>query len=236
MDLVAVSNTYPDLSFKMLDIYKGLKGAELLPPDAHFAYLNTLLPDSEPDVLFNIKMLEKIKRRNRPKKRWIPVLAALVLLLAGVMVYLGVQVYGVERDVKELNDFLNDPRLVAEVEEIEAIMADTARIGGLRASVDAQTAECDAKPQLSKQLIDTITRTAGTDVRITGFSFSSDSGTVSVAGVSESIHNASHYVELLSGNALIDHVQYAGYNTGGEGEFIFTIDIRAVAWREEAAD
>jgi len=40
-----------------------------------------LIPDSQTDLLYDIRMLEKAKHRKRPKKTWIPILTGLVLLL-----------------------------------------------------------------------------------------------------------------------------------------------------------
>jgi len=45
--------------------------------------------------------------------------------------------------------------------------------------------------------------------------------------------DASSFVEALKRDALIEDVYYTGFSTGAGGDFVFTIDIVAVGWREE---
>jgi len=235
MDLVALNATHPELTFSQLNIYSDAKGAEQLPPGAHFAYLNTLVPDAKSDLLNNIKMLEKAKNKRKPKNRWLPVLAGTVLLLAAVIAVLWILVSGVDRDIRKQNDFLNNPNTISERSRIDGLKANTRHVNSLYDAVAVRNAEAAAKPQLSRRLLEAILKTAGNSVTISGINFSADNRTVSVScsGVTE--FAAATFVEALSRNPLIDTVYYTGYSTGGAGEFLFTIDVIAEGWREEVS-
>jgi len=232
MELISLNTSYPGITFKPLFIYQEAKGSGALQPGAHFAYLNTLIPDSQTDLLYDIRMLEKAKHRKRPKKTWIPILTGLVLLLATVITVLFIMVSGIERDIQKLNVFLNDPALVTEKNQIEELADDTARINNLYDAIATQRDKTEVKPQVSNQLLDAIIRTGGNYVTINGMSFSSDSRTISVSASSATERDAAAYVEALTKSAMIDTVVYGGYSPGSAGEYIFSIDIVATGWRE----
>jgi len=235
MDLVNMNTSYPDIKFAELDIYKGAKGADILPPGSHLAFLNTLVPDSQADLLSNIKMLEKAQNRKKPKNIWIPVLACTVLVLAAVIAGLWLLVAGIEREIRDINGYLMDPVTVNERTEVESLMADTARINGLYNAVNTQKSETAAKPQISSRILNTIIRTSGTAVSVTGFNFSSEDRALNVSNSSETEVASARFVEALSSNDQFDTVYYTGYRTGTSGEFVFNIDVIATGWREEVS-
>ncbi|MDR2571151.1 MAG: pilus assembly protein PilM [Oscillospiraceae bacterium] len=234
MKLVAAENSYPELTFYPLDIYKDAKNANRLPPGAHFIYLNTMIPSSQADLLSNIKMLEKAKQRRRPKKRWIPILVLVVLLLAGAIGGLYYLVYGVDQDINTLNAFLRNPAIIEERNEIEALVANTAYIDSLFNDVATLKDDIAARPHVTRQLLDTVIRTGGHTVEVTGISFNSANGTLSVSCSGDTEYNAAAFVEALNRHALIDTVDYTGFRVGSAGEFAFSITVIAEGWREEA--
>ena len=234
LGFITQNNQYPEITFGLLDLYKDARGAELLPPDAHYAYLNAVMPDNEPDLLKSIKILGKVKQQERPKKVLLPIAICLGVLIAGALGYLYTQVYVVEREVRDLKSFLSDPVIVAENLEIEALLADTSRIHGIKNAVAEKKEYNASRPQLSRALLDTIRRAGGLKVSVTGLSFQEDETAISVSAASSTEYDAANYVESLKADALIETVYYSGFNTSTLGEFVFTIDVIAAGWREEA--
>ena len=233
MDLVALDTSYPDIRFSPLQIYKDVKGAELLPPGAHFVYLNTLVPESKPDLISNMKLLDKAKARKRPRNRWLPVLAGTALFIAIAITVMLLLVNGVESKIREINDHLTSPTVVSQREHLEELDANTTYINHLYSAVADRKKQTEAKPQVSRQLLDTIVRTAGFTVSVNGLSFNADNGTLSVSCSSMNETFPAAFVESLSRNDLIEAVYYTGYSSGADGAFLFTIEIIAKGWNEE---
>jgi len=227
MDLIKMNNTYQDISFNSLDIFKSVKGAEILPPNAHIAYLNALAPDSEPDLLHSMRMLEKIKKRNKPKNKLIPVLVVAAVVLMAVIAVLWFLVSGVEREVQDLNDYMNSPKVLSEKAEIERLNSDTNAISSKHIEASEQINEDNAKPHISKQLIETIVRTGGGIASVVSYTFSDTEGTFRVNATAINEMSASSYVEQLRGNSLIEYVEYLGFSSDSAGAFSFSIEVKA---------
>jgi len=233
MDVFKFNNDYPEITFSTLDVYRGASGAERLPPDAHLAYLGALIPDSEPDLFHSIKMLEKVKKDERPKNRYIPIIAGLVLILAGALTTMGILMGSVEREVRDIKSYLNDPVTVAKRETIDALLTDTYYINDLYNAV-AEKKEYDAlQPKLTKHLVDTIVGTGSWTVRVTGLDFKSYAAVVTVVATCSERESA-NFVEMLKKNPGIETVKYRGYGTDAAGDYVFTLDIIATGWGKEA--
>ena len=233
MDLVALDTSYPDIRFSVLPIYNDANGAEQLPPNAHFAFLNTLVPDAKSDMLANMKMLEKAKMKRKPKNKWLPVLAGTLLFLIAAVTVLWLMVGSVERESNRIKKHLED--VSAEKAQIEALKNDTTRINSLYEAVAAQKEETAQLPQVSRSLLDTIIRIGGSSVTVNGMNFASDNRTLSVSCSSITELASAHFVEALKRESMIDTVYYTGFSSGSEGEFLFTIDVIADGWREEVS-
>jgi len=233
MDLVALDTSYPDIKFSALPIYNDASGAEQLPPGAHFAYLNTLVPDAKSDMLTNIKMLEKAKNKRKPKNRWLPIVAGTLLLIIAVITVLWIMVSGVNGEIKKIQNHLQN--VSAERERLDGLKSNTEHINRLYDAVAERRDETAAKPQISRTLLDFIVRTGGFNVFVNGMNFNADTGVLSVACVSGTEYSGALFVEALKRDRMIDTVYYTGYSTGSEGEYIFTIDVIAYGWREEVS-
>jgi hypothetical protein len=233
MDLVSAGGAYPDIRFGLLDIFKGMKGAEMLPPDAHFAFLNALVPDSEPDLFFSIKQSEKLRKLEKPRNIMLPIAIGVAVLVISVLIYTWIQTTLVERENRDLLNYINDPFIVSETNEINSLLADTEYIIGLYSAVDAKSKELAAKPQVSRQLIELIVRTGRQNVIVIGLNFNSNNGIISVSAIGTNEHNAAAYVEELRSHSMIETVYYAGYTVSGTDEFFFNIEIVQTGWREE---
>jgi len=226
IDNIRANNAYPDIIFNNLELFKGAKGAEILPPHAHFAYLNALIPDSEPDLFYCMKMLEKVKKRNRPKKLWIPILAGTAGLIIAITTVLIILLTFVSRDVKELEDYMNSQKVQSEKAEIVKLNSDINAINARSGNAQDQIDEDNAKPLITRELVDTIIRTGGSTVDVTGFSFGESEGTFRVSATAIDELSASGYVDRLRADRLIEYVEYLGYSASGEG-FGFSIEVKA---------
>jgi len=231
MDFFRFNNDYPEISFSTLDVYRGA-GTERLPPDAHLAYLGALIPDSEPDLLHSIKMLEKVKKDERPKNRFIPIAVCLALILAGALTFMGIQMRNVEREVSDINSYLNDPVTVEKREAIDAMLTDTYRMNDLYNAVADKKASDAQQPKLSRHLVDTIVGTGAWTVRVTGLDFKADAAVVTVVATCSERESA-NFVEMLKKNPCIETVRYRGYGTNAAGDYVFTLDIIATGWGKE---
>ena len=227
MDFIRMSTAYPEISFSNIELFKNAKGGGGLPPNAHLVYLNTLVSDSEPDLLYGMKMFERLKKRNNPKKRWIPILVGLGAAIIGVSVLLWVLTAGVQRDIRDLNNYLNSPQVHSEKEEIAKLTADTAALNASYEEAKQEIDDDNAKPEITSNIVNIIVQTGGSTVIIDSFSFRDTDGLIQVNAVAETEYDASDYIERLRNNSMIDYVQYLGYALESEGSFRFTFQVKA---------
>jgi len=227
MDFIMMSNPYPDIKFTRIDLFKGVRGAEGLPPNAHIVYLNTLIPDSETDLLQSLKRLDKQKKRDKPKKIWIPILAGLGFVLAAVIIVLWFLAAGVERDVQRLNNELNSPKVQEEKNELLLLSASTESVNSAYERAKEQVDSDAAKPEITRSLIDTIVRTGGNTVVIGSFTFRDSDGAVQVTATAGTEFDASEYIERLRIEPIIEYVEYLGYTSDSAGSFRFNFQVKA---------
>ena len=227
MDFIRMSNAYPDISFYNIELFKNVKGSLVLPPNAHVVYLNSLIPDSDVDLLKSIRMAEKLKKRNKPKKLWIPILAGLVAVLAGVIILMWFLATGVERDVRDLNNYLNSAQVQNEKAEIARLTGDTASVEAVYDKATDLIETDNAKPEITRSLIEIIVQTGGDTVYINNFTFRDTDGAIRVNAVAATEFDASDYIERLRGNSMIGDVEYLGYALESEGTFRFTFQVIA---------
>jgi len=227
MELISQNSSYPEIRFSKLDLYSNAKNAKILPPNAHFAYLNTLMQDSDNDIFYNMKMLEKAKQKKRPKKVWVPTLICASVFLAILLTFMWVLVSNVERDIRDIKNYIDDPNIVAERNRLDEFSMSTSHITTLYDSIVNMQSENSGKYRIDKQTLNTLASTAGIPVYIKSFNFDYSSGTISVTCSSSTEYDASNFVESLRINPMFADfdVYYTGYTTGAEGTFIFSIDI-----------
>jgi HAMP domain-containing protein len=227
LDLVRMNTAYPEIYFSNLELFKGVKGAEILPPNAHIAYLNTLIPDNETDLLQGIALSEKIKKRNKPKKVWIPVLAGLVAVLVCVIAVLWFMSARVTRDVRELTDYMNSQRVIDEKDELLRLNYEINKATTAFDEAWVLIAEREAMPLLTSELIETIVRTGGVTVTVNSFSFRDNPGTVHVTATAATEFSASEYIDRLRAHHMIEYIDYQGFRSDQAGAFNFWFDVKA---------
>jgi hypothetical protein len=222
-----MSTAYPTIRFNNLELFKGVRGAEILPPNAHIAYLNALIPDGEADLIQSVILAEKLKKRNKPKKLWVPVLAGLVAVLVCIIAVLWFIVAGVNREVRNLNDYMSSTKVINEKEELARLNYEITRATTAFEEAWIEIAEKDALPLITSELIETIVRTGGDFVTINSFSFSDVQGTVRVTASAATDSSASMYVDLLRANSMIEYIEYLGFAYDSAGAYNFSIEVKA---------
>jgi len=227
-------NQHPEINFGILDIYRNSSGTEQLPPDAHFVFLNAMMPESEPDLFYNIRMLEKERKQAQPKNRMIPIVACAGLIVAIALSAVLVLTMLVRTEIRNLNDWLTHPTNVAYAQQIAELEANTAHINTLVATVAVVIDEINARAAISSPFIETVIQTGGNDIYVSAFSFISANETLAVTAISIDEHEAARYVDALKRDPIIKDVYYTGYNYGTTG-FGFTIDVIKTGWKEGVA-
>jgi len=227
IETIVHNTSYPEIAFSKLDIYKNTKKVALLPPDAHFAYLNTLMPNSKPDLLSNMKMLEKAKKRKQSKNAWIPIFASAAVLIVALIAALWIITASVEEDIRELTDFLENPNTITERDRLDELNFSTAHFSTLYESVANLQDDIENRYTINRKVLDVLEESSGSSVEINSINFSYSNEKISITCSSLTEHDASEFVESLKNNPAFNNfdVYYTGYASGAGGEYIFSIDI-----------
>jgi len=218
-------NPYPDIKLEMLNIFNNVKGSEKLSEHSHFAYLNTLLSSNSIDFIRSYNMLDKLKKQNRPKKLWIPILAGLTAALACPVVIFSLQAARVDTDIKELNDYLTSEAVVVRSEELDQIIEQSSHYASICNKFKEKTEADSSEASVSNEILDLITQTSGGRVSIDQLGFQKSTGMIRVNGSSATETDSAEYVELLRKNDAIKSINYTGYSYGSTGEYNFSIDV-----------
>ena len=227
LDFIKMNDAYPNIDFFNIELFKNVKGGGGLPPNVHVVYLSTLIPDSEVDLLQSIRISEKVKKRNKPKNIRITILAGLGAILIGAAVLLLFLTTSVERDVRELNSILSSTQLQNEKAEIARLNYDTASVEAIIENAMLLTDTVNAKPEITRSLIESIVQTGGSTVHIISFTFRDTDGSVRVNATAATEFAASDYIERLRGDPIIGDVEYLGYASEAAGSFRFTFQVIA---------
>lgn len=218
-------NPYPDITLEHLDIFRDIDGTDKLPAETHFACLNMFLSDDSIDLIHSRKMLDKIKRLERPKNYWIPVLIGAAVLIALPVVYLNSQVSAVNAKIMQLNTYMTDPAVMQKSTQIDALMEETAHYNDVINQLQEKTELDNSKSLVSNQVLELITSTYRHKVSVTDFDFDENAGVIHVNGVCANQVDAAGYVDALKTNSRINAVKYTGYSYGRDGEYKFSVDV-----------
>jgi len=228
MKLMKEINPYPDIKLDMLNIFNNVNGSEKLSEHSHFAYLNTLLSPKSIDFIRSYHMLDKLKKQNRPKKLWIPILAGLTAVLACPVVYFLLQTASVDADITELNDYLTSETLVAKSEELDRIIEQSSYYASICNKFKEKKEAESSEASVSNEMLDLITQTSGDRVSVNQLNFQKSTGMIRVNGSSATETDSAEYVESLKKNDAIKSINYTGYSYGITGEYNFSIDVELV--------
>jgi hypothetical protein len=218
-------NPYTNIQLGVLDIRDGVRGAEQLDPDAHFAFLNTLLDDGSIDLIRSYKSMGKMKKRERPKRGWIAALVVLVVLLAVPVALFMWQESVITQRTQEINDYVNDPEIAMRSANLDLIGMETARYANIRDSVRRYEDANAAMPAISDELLDLITETNSDRIDISSFDFNESGGTLRLSGTGITIDDGATYALELEENPLVVTTNFTGTGETGDGRFGFSLNV-----------
>ena len=221
MQLLDAFNPHTDIALSPLSAYLG-KGE--LPPEAHFASLNMLFGGGI-DLLAARIALDKYVKSQRPKKLWIPFLAIYILVLAAIASVLGYLVIQETRKINEINEYIKRPAIVEKLNEIGILQRETRFYNEIIRQVDEKADWEESMPLASSRTLNTIIVTHGVDVEVRNFEFNADTGVLRVRATCEDATVASDYVDALYDFGVAQKIEYRGYGSTMDGDFVFTIDI-----------
>ena len=220
--LLDALNPHPEISVGVLDPYAGHEG---LSPSAHFVCLNMMFGDNSIDLLAARRDLDKYKKSKRPKKLWIPIMAAYVVLLALPIVYLKLNVDKADDKVREVMAYIEAPAAIEKKLELDALSRETNLYGGAITQVEEKAAWEDAMPKARSDMLDLIIYSHGVDVTVMSFEFDEKTGVVQVKATCADAGVSTDYVDALYRSKVAKSVDYKGYGSDAEGLFSFTVDI-----------
>lgn len=200
-----------------------------MPQNVHFAVLGAALPDSCINLL---KSFEELKKARKKVKKPVDmravlagVLAALVIIPAVVLIMMNI---GLDRKMQEINNYLNDTKVVDKLKELDELSTEIAYFG----KVKQQTTFLDLQDELlvpvTGEMLDFINQTHADKVTIKGIDFNELTGKVTVTASSATESDSAAYVEALRVHPDIRSIRYTGYSYGaleGDRNFNFSIEI-----------
>ncbi len=219
-------NPHSDVRIEKLNLAGSINSNIELSNKTHLSVLGAMLPDSSIDFINSIKQLEKLKKRERPKRYWIPVIIGTVVLLAIPSAYLFYASSQIYKEIAEINDYMQNPDIVAKSEAIDKIIAETAHITDIATQRELNNKADNRLPDITNQVLDLITTTLTEKTTVTTLAFDEKTGIIRVSAYSATERDSAAYVEEIKKSKLIDSVSYKGYNHGNEGQFIFSIDVK----------
>jgi len=222
INLLAAFNPHTEININTLPVYKE-KGK--VPPEAHFACLNMLFGDKGVDLIAARAELNKYIKSKKPKKLWIPLLAAYIVILAAPAVYLLFEVRSVEADIDEIETHLNSPAVVAKQAELNDVTAETMLYNNISRQVDEKTGWENSIPKAVSGIFNLIMYEHGVEVRVNNFEFDEAKGTVRVSAVCLNAKISADYVDALYENDVVRNIEYTGYGSDNFGMYTFGIEI-----------
>jgi len=221
VQVLTAFNPHSDIIIGTLPVYSG-RGD--IPPEAHFACLN-MYYGGDIDLLAARDALDKYVRSQRPKKLWIPALAALVLVLgtiAGVVAFL---LHQENKKINEIREYLYSQDVVQKQRELGLLRRDISHYDEILRQMNEKTDWEATLPKASSRTFDLITMSHGIPVSISDVSFKEDTGTMIVRATCADADVSSDYVDALYASGVVDSVIYTGYGMAGEGVFSFMVNI-----------
>jgi hypothetical protein len=197
---------------------------ETIPPQAHFVCLNTRFGKGKIDLLLARKDLDKYIEKKRKKKVWIPILAVYAFLLFAAAAYLRWEIYTIETDVADIQNYIDSPEISQRLELLSLLMLETARHNEVVRQIEYKTSWLSALPVATSELLDFIIHNHRTPVTVIDFDFNEGSNVVRVTATAENAQFSTDYVNALYNRGVAYNVHYQGYGSIGD-LFRFTIDI-----------
>jgi hypothetical protein len=220
--LLSTLNPYGGIEMHSLDL---TGPGSILPPEAHFAYLNAVLPADRIDLITARKELDKHLKSSKPRKTAPVLLLLYILLLAAPIAFMWMQVNGLDKDIEDIERFLSDPVIEERQAELERREIDTR---SFRSIVDQYNELIEWEESLnraSSRLLDLFIVQFRGMAAVIRFDYDERANIVRIEAVSADPDSATRYVDALKASELVSEIYYTGYTVDSEGETNFKIDV-----------
>jgi hypothetical protein len=222
MRLITALNPYNGIRMNNLDL---TGPGSILPPEAHFAYLNALMPTDRIDLISARRELDKHLKDSKPKKSAPLLLLLYLLLLAVPIAVMWLQVDGLDRDIRDIEAFLNDPVIEERQAALERRETDTIRFRTIEAQYNELIEWEESLNRVSSRMLDLFIVQFRGMATVTHFYYDERSNIVRIDAVSDDPDSATRYVDALKFSDMVSEVNYTGYTVSPEGETSFSIDV-----------
>jgi hypothetical protein len=229
--LIDALNPYAGIRMADLDLFGPSK---VLPPEAHFVYLNTMMSSESIDLITARRELDKHIKSKKPKKVWAPLLLLYILILALPIGYMWWLVDGLSGDIREIEDFLNDPSIAERKAALEAREEDTRGFQRVIAQYGELIEWEESLTRVSSHMLDLFIIQYRDLAVVTQFDYDERANTVSVGAISPNPDSATRYVDALKESDMVAGIPFTGYSNSNEGTAISL--VIALALKEPAQE
>jgi hypothetical protein len=232
MRLIEALNPYAGIQMNNLNLFKD---NSVLPPEAHFAYLNTLMPSDSINLITARKELDKHIKSAKPKNLLPLLLLVYLLILALPVGYMWWQVREVDREIEGIESFLSDPSIEVRQSELEAKQNDTREYSRVESQFNDLIDWEDSLIRVSSRMLDLFIIEHSAYAAVTQFDYDEKSNTVRVGAVSPDPDSATRYVDALMRSDMVLSIRFTGYVVNNDDGTTFSLDI-TLAEKERAVE
>ena len=153
-----------------------------------------------------------------------PWFTPLLVLLACVLVWIGMGIYEgqLKNQLRELNDWMAQPEIVALHEEVEEQKLRSAELRSQQAEVDELTANVATYPELNSALLRKISAVGGSEVSLVINGYEATTGSLFFEARSKKVIDIPDYVQKQKDTGLYSSVLYTGY-AYDETEYVLSL-------------
>jgi len=133
-------------------------------------------------------------------------------------------------ELKEINSYINDPNVMANVAEYDAMYANMEEIGTIQGGADLLSEDIDSYPDPDSSVNAKILMSASAhDVQIRFNSYSASTGVFSITASSPIVDDINMFIADLMSLDIFYSVDYTGYNLvtpdGEDAEAVWQINV-----------
>ena len=142
------------------------------------------------------------------------------ILGVAILAFVGISIYKAtkEAELEELNRYIHDPNVIAQVAEYDAMYASMAEMGTIQGGVDLLRRDIESYPIPDSYINSKIIAAAlSHDVEIKFRSYSAATGVFSVTASSPDVDDINYFIADLMGMDIFESVDYTGYTIDPEG-------------------
>ncbi len=189
----------------------------------HFAYLEGFADAKCMDLLRLYQSKNKKQRKPLNKLYLIPAVFAALVVLATIGLRVGVALDN--KEIKEINAYLESEIVKTKIAEIAAIEKQQAEYEGFYKLFDEAEKSFAEYPLFTQEDYKALYDNAQGKVTIGAVKFDSAKKTVAVSAQAASEFESANYIARLSGNEKFKNITYTGYSQSSQGAYGFSFTI-----------